>query len=564
MKKRFLSKKKKDSYSLGKEIKIDKNSLFSGYSLEKNSLVLCKSRIYLAICLFIFVYAVIAIRVFDLSVVYNLKSTKEAPKSYSENRAFFQKIINRADILDADGNIIATSLPTVNLFVNTKKLIDIEESAFKVHEVLPELSYESILKTFSRNTTFAYIKRNLTPSQQHQINALGIPGLDFENGEKRVYPNENLYSHILGVTNIDNEGVSGIELGLNSRLTESDISLSLTINSGVQYRIREEMQKAIKKFDAIGGVAILMDVSNGEIVSMVSLPDYNPNNFSKVSRNMFNYAIQGVYEPGSVFKVFNSAMGIDYGKFNIKSKIDASEPLKMRYNTIRDYRGKNRVLTFEEVLVYSSNIGSAKIALEVGKDKQRDFLEKLGMFGVLDIPIKEKATPIIPRRWGDEVTATVGYGYSLSISPLHIITAFSSIVNGGVYYKPKLIKGYNDDGFRVISQKTSSTMKDLLRNVVVEGSGKNANIFGYDVIGKTGTANKIVNGKYIDKKVMSTFISAFPASNPRYALYIMLDEPKGSKETWGFVTAGWNAVPTAGNIISSIAPQLHLPANFME
>lgn len=561
----FFKKKNKDSYTLGKEIKIDKKKIFAGYSLEKDSVGICKARLFFAIYLFVFAYIIIAVRVFNLCIVPNLNTAiSQTSEEFPETRIFFQKPIKRADIMDSSGVIVATSLPTVNLFVNTKKLLDVKASALALHEAIPDMSYESILKIFKKDTSFSYIKRNLTPSQQHQINALGIPGLDFENGEKRVYPYENLFAHILGVTNIDNAGVSGVESGLNTRLTESDIPLNLTINSGVQYTIREEMKKAIKKFSAVGGVAILMDVSNGEVISMVSLPDYNPNQIkSSTNKAMFNFGVAGVYEPGSVFKVFNTAMGLDYGVVNKNSKLDATQPLKMKYNTIKDYRGQNRILTLEEVLIHSSNIGSARIALDVGKKRQREFLEKLGMFNPLDIPMIEKGKPIVPSRWGEETIATVGYGYGLSVSPLHIITAFVPVVNGGIYYAPNFIKGKKDEGFRVISKKTSNTMIDLLRSVVVEGSGKNANVFGYDVIGKTGTANKLVNGKYVEKKVMATFISAFPAKNPKYALYVMLDEPKATKDTWGFVTSGWNTVPTAGSIITAIAPQLHLPANFM-
>ena len=322
----------------------------------------------------------------------------------------------------------------------------------------------------------------------------------------------------------------------------------------------------MEKFHAQGATAVLMNVKTSEIISMVSLPDFDPNtNKVKTERALFNMATKGVYEPGSVLKIFNTAMALESGKVKVTDRFDATQPLKLKYNTIKDYRGENRWLSVPEILVYSSNIGSAQMALKVGGSEQRNFLEKLGFFEELDIEVAERGQPLVPKRWGDGTIATVAFGYGVAVSPLHVISGYAAVVNGGVYHSPSLIKdgAKGKDGHRVISFSTSKAMRKLMRLVVTDGSGKRANVPGYEVGGKTGTANKLSDrGKYVDKKVRTTFVSAFPISEPKYALIVMLDEPQPLKETWGFVTSGWNTVPTASKIIAAIAPQLNLKANY--
>lgn len=562
---KWFSRKSENFYLPGEEIKIDKSFSFNNYICEKDPFATCKNRILFAVLMFGLVYGIIAVRLMGVCTAGGKEVEVAAADDNDSFYALPENPIKRADIIDRNGTIIATSLPTVNLYANPKKILDADESAEQLARILPDIRYEDILAKLKRRGSFVYIKRNLSPSQQYQINALGLPGLEFEDGEKRIYPHKNLFAHLLGTTNIDNIGISGLEKQLDERLRESDIPLKLTIDAGIQDTIREELKAGIEKFDALGGVAILMDVNSAEIIAMVSLPDFDPNRLDKASgRAMFNFATKGLYEPGSVFKVFNAALGLEKGNVKLSDRFDATKPLKLRYNVIKDYRGENRWLDLQEILIYSSNIGSAQIALKVGQEKQRRFLQGLGLFdNIGNFEVYEKASPLLPRRWGEETTATVAYGYGISVTPLHIITAFSSIVNGGIYHTPTILSGktQNED-HRVISEKTSKAMRGLLRGVVVEGSGKRANVLGYEVAGKTGTANKLVNGKYVNKKVMTSFVGTFPASNPRYALLLMMDEPKATKETWGFVTSGWNTVPTAGKIISAIAPQLNIKANY--
>lgn len=562
---KYFSKKGKDDFYLpGEEIKIDKSSSFKSFSCEKDPVSVCKNRVLAALLGFIAVYTVIAARLFDLCIIPNLHFSSEAddasPGIYAQNP------IRRADIIDRNGTIIATSLPTVNLYANPRKVLNPKKAAEELVRVLPELKYDSVYKKLTRRGSFVYLKRNLTPSQQYQINYLGIPGLEFENGEKRVYPHKNLFAHVIGTTNIDNIGISGIEKEMNERLTQSDIPLMLSIDVGIQDTIREMLKEGMEKFKAEGATAVLLDVKTSEIVSMVSLPDYDPNiNKVKKEQALFNMATKGVYEPGSVLKIFNTAMSLESGKVKVADRFDASEPLKLKHNVIKDYRGENRWLSVPEILVYSSNIGSARMALKVGGNEQRNFLEKLGFFEPLSIEVAEKGQPLVPKKWSEGTIATVAFGYGLAVSPLHVVSGYAAMINGGIYHSPTLIKGSSKtkDGHRVISFNTSKAMRDLMRLVVTDGSGRRANVPGYEVAGKTGTANKLsVQGKYVDKKVRTTFVAAFPISNPKYALIVMLDEPKPLKETWGFVTSGWNTVPTAAKIIEAIAPQLNIKANY--
>ncbi len=556
------SASKQKFYDAGQEIEISRSGFSRGYGMANSSLSSCQNRLFFVMAVFLFVFIVLCCRVFYicLSNRFNVKDVGFNQETLAQMQ---QSPIKRADILDRNSIVLATSLPTVNLYANPQKILDAKEAAAKLSAVFPDVLYEDILEKLSKKGKFIYIKRNLSPSQQYDINALGLPGLDFEEVEKRVYPHKNLFSHLLGTTNIDNKGVQGVERFLDKRLQSSDIPLKLSIDVGIQDTIRTQLYEGMQKYKSLGATAILMNVNSAEVISMVSLPDFDPNdNKSSSLKNRFNFATSGVYEPGSVFKIFNAALGLESGKIKETDSFDATKPIKLKYNTIKDYRPENRWLSLAEVLIYSSNIGSAHIALKVGKTQQQNFMEDLGFFASTSLESAENAKPIVPRRWPEETVATLSYGYGMSVTPMHLIAAFSAIVNGGTYKTPTLIKTQGDvAGQRVISENTSKKMLRLLRRVVVEGSGKNANVEGYEVAGKTGTANKLVDGKYINGKVITSFLATFPASNPQYALLVVLDEPQAIKETWGFVTSGWNTVPTANNIIKAIAPQLNIKGN---
>ena len=395
---------------------------------------------------------------------------------------------------------------------------------------------------------------------------MGVPGLEFENCEKRIYPHENLFAHILGNTNVDNQGISGLESFMDDRLTTSTKPVKLSVDMGIQNTIREELKAGMEHFKAEGAAAILMNVNTGQIVAMTSVPDFNPNDNIKVAdRAMFNFATKGVYEAGSVFKVFNTAMCLDSGKIDVNSRFDTSKPVYFGRYRVSDPHGSHKMLTPEDILVESSNIGSTLEVMQVGKQYQRAFFQKINMDKSLsDFEVTETAKPLFlsEKRWSEHSMATISYGYGISTTPLHIISAFSAIVNGGIYHEPTLLAETKDNGRRVVSQQTSEKMRTLLRAVVVRGTGRRANVEGYQVFGKTGTADKLVNGRYDHKKSISTFISGFPASNPKYALLVVFDDPKGLKETFNHTEAGWNAVPTTKNIITAVAPQLNIKVDF--
>ncbi len=564
----ILTKKNNNFYFSEREADSANTDILFEENSEISAIRTCRQRTLVAIAGFLLIYIVIAIRVINVCLINGIQIYTPGEET-SESKIYTEKLISRADIIDRNGAIIATSLPTVNLYANPKHVRHAEDVAEKLSHLFPEISYDDLMAKLTRKkTSFSMIKYNLSPAQQSAVNNLGIPALEFQKSEKRIYPHKSLFSHILGYTNIDNLGLSGLEKSLHKRLTESSRPLQLSVDMGIQDTIREELLTAVEKFQAAGASAILMDVNNGEIIAMVSVPDYDPNLSIPVGDHaLFNFATQGVYEAGSVFKTFNTALGLESGKVKINDKFDATKPIKVQGITVTDYRGENRWLTVGEILIYSSNIGSAQLISRVGKDAQRRFLINLGFAEPLnDFEIFEKGRPLFPseKNWRDDTMATVSYGYGVSVTPLHLIAAFASLVNGGIYHYPTIVKAYTPQhpARRVISERTSEDMRRLLRDVVVRGSAKKANIPGYQVIGKTGTANKLVNGRYIDKKVITSFLSAFPENNPQYAMLVILDEPKSSKETFGFVTSGWNAVPVGGRIIAQIAPQLDIQADF--
>lgn len=561
-----LSKKKKTfAYTPGQEIYFSAGSF--GWETEDESVNTCHNRILLIIALFVIVYSIIIWRIFDVCLVNGIKFHQDSI-AYYRPKSVIVSPVHRANITDRNGVVVATNLPTVNLITHPHKITNPKAIALRLADVFPETSYEDFLKLLTRKSKFAFLKRNLTPAQQAKVNALGFPELEFEPSEIRVYPQKDLLAHVLGNTDIDGVGIAGLEKSMNNRLNSSTKDLQLTIDLGVQYAVRDELVKAKEKFMAERATAIVMDINTSEIIALSSVPDYDLNKRSFHDPDIkFNFATLGVYEAGSVFKVFNTALGLDSGKIKITDKFDATKPLKMGWHKITDYRVPAKWLTVGETLIHSSNIASALMALRVGKKLQIQFFKNMGFFDKIEnLEINEKGRPIhrSERQWQDDTVATTAYGYGISVTPIHIITAFSAVLNGGLYTPPTLILESNfRKTRRVISTQTSMDMRKLLRDVVIYGSGKNANIAGYDVAGKTGTANKLdKNGRYIKGKNITSFVSAFPIEDPKYTLMVIIDDPKPLKETYGFVTSGWNAVPTGGKIITRIAPQLNIQPNF--
>ena len=563
----FSKRNNEKFYLPGQEIRISRGLLASkNYTTENDNVLTCRQRTIFSLICFVLLYTFLGIRVSYVCLGKGINLDTAITDQSDVDVLKFKNPVKRADILDRNGEIIATSLPTVNLYANTKNVRNPKDAAEKLNAIFSNISYDRFYDLLSRKGKFVYLKRNLSPAQQSQVNALGIPGLEFENCEKRIYPHKNLFSHVLGNTNVDNIGISGIEKFMNERLTTSTKPLYLSVDLGIQNTIRDLLVAGVKQFDAEGAAAILMEVDTGHVVSMLSVPDFDPNeNINVGERAMFNFASKGIYEAGSVFKVFNTALSLESGKVKTTDRFDTSHPVYMGRFRVTDPHGSHGALTPEDILVESSNIGSTLEIMRVGKKFQRRFLQSINMDKALtEFELPEIAKPqfLSEKRWGDVSMVTISYGYGISSTPLHIISAFSSIINGGMYHQPTLLNDTKRDGRRVVSEQTSNAMRGLLRAVVTRGTGKRANVDGYQVIGKTGTADKLENGRYNHKKSMSTFISAFPESNPKYALIVVMDTPKASKETFGYTTAGWNAVPISKNIIAAVAPQLNLKVDF--
>lgn len=563
----FSKRKTEKFYLPGQEIKIARGTIApKSYTTESDNVLTCRQRTIFSLFCFAFLYLVLSVKVSYVCLHQGVNIDTAVSDANDMDIIRFKNPVKRADIVDRNGEIIATSLPTVNLYANTKKIDNPKDVAEKLNFIFPEISYDRLFGLLNRHKSFVYLKRNISPAQQSQVNDLGIPGLEFETCEKRIYPHKNLFAHVLGQTNTDNDGISGLEKYMNERLTTSTKPLYLSLDLGVQNQIRDELLAGIKQFKAAGAAAILMEVKTGKVVSMISVPDFNPNENTNIDESAkFNFATKGIYEAGSVFKVFNTALSLESGKVKPTDRFDTSRPVTLRGITVRDPHGSHGRLTPEDILVESSNIGSTLEVIQAGKKFQRKFLQKINMDKALsDFEVPEIATPrfVSEKNWADATMATVSFGYGISSTPLHIITAFSAIINGGMYHQPTLLDDITRKGTRVVSEKNSDTMRSLLRAVVVRGTGRRANVDGYQVIGKTGTADKLENGRYNHKKSISTFISAFPEKNPQYALLVVVDDPKGSKETFGHTEAGWNAVPITRNIISAVAPQLNVKADF--
>lgn len=554
MNKRILPKNQDGGFYLpGEEINVKSDDMFLRWDTQDGANTR-KKRLFFCIFCCSVAYMLVGFRLFGAGVLPNIHNYDETRSQTVQRKA----AVHRADILDRNGTILAASIPIKNLNINTRNILSPRQTAENLVNIFPELEFDEIYSNMKRKNFNFTPKRNLSPQQQVLVNSLGNPGLEFLSGEKRVYPHKNLFSHIIGTSDPDNNGTSGIEKGLDERITTSELPLRLTVDMGIQDTIRSILSKHMKKYKAKGATAILMEASTGNIISMVSLPDFDPNDIKKTPKS--NMASSYVYEPGSVFKVFNAAMSIDSGKIKVSETFDATQPLKIKGHIIRDFRGENRWLSVEEILIHSSNIGATLMALKSGFNEQYNFLKKLKMFERLNLELVETAKPlVIPKeRWRktESNIATISYGHGISVTPLHVLAGFNAVINGGTYYSPSFISG-RQSGERVISDNTSRHMRKFLRAVVVKGSGRKADVAGYEVGGKTGTAEKISSkGKYDGLHKHNTFVSAFPMSNPQYSLLVMMDEPQAVDSY--FSTAGYNVVPASAEIISTIAPQLNI------
>jgi len=514
-----------------------------------------KGRILLLSASFFILYSLVAARLFDLSVLQGVLIDEQQVSAAYEQQ---EDNTLRADIVDRNGVLLARSLNVPSLYTDPKLVLEPKKTAKEIVEIFPELSYGSVLKKLQSNNRFTWIKRNIEPADQKRIIDLGRPGLSFKNEAMRVYPQENLTSHLIGASGVDGQGLSGLEAGFEKILNKEEAALKTSIDVRVQHILKREMAKTIKLHEAIGGAGIVMDVNTGEIIAASSLPDFKPEDFDPKNKNIFNRNTLGVYEMGSTFKIFSTAAMLEKDKRGFNKNYDARDPIKIGRFRIRDFHPEKRVLSLPEVFVHSSNIGTALMAQEMGTDYLKSFYNNLGLLDKPDFEINEVAGPMVPSPWGDVHTMTASYGHGVAVSPLQLVKAGAMIVNGGFKVEPTLVvqSGKTNVREKVLSSETSHKMRQLLRLNVSNGTGSKADVEGYVVGGKTGTAEKPGRGGYSRKKLISSFLAFYPMNAPKYAVFIMIDEPKGIEQTYGYATGGWVGAPTVSRVISSMATVL--------
>ena len=500
----------------------------------------------------------------------------------SQTAQFDAKVrIPRPDITDRYGNVLATDIPVSSLYADPAKMIDIDEAVELLTGALPELKTADLRKKLdNRKRRFVWIKREVSPGQRELIHNMGIPGVGFRAETRRVYPMDRLAAHVLGSVDLDSHGIAGIEKFLDDQgalytasLADATRAASMpaqtSIDIRVQHAVTDELRKAITKFSAKAAAGVVLDVRTGEVLALVSLPDFSPNNPKDALKNEnVNRVTAGVFELGSVIKAVTFAMALDAGTATLKSSYDARYPLVIGRARINDFHAKRRILTVPEIFMFSSNIGTGKMALDVGEERHQAFLRKMGFFDRLSTELPEAAKPLLPKRWGKLVTVTASFGHGFAVQPMQGATAAAALVNGGKLIPPTLLRRdaetANALAEQVIKPSTSADMRYLFKLNVDEGTAGKAGVPGFRVGGKTGTAEKVVKGRYSKDHRLNSFIGAFPMDDPKYAILIMIDEPQPLPETHGYATSGWNAVPTAGKVIARIAPLLGVTPVFDE
>jgi cell division protein FtsI (penicillin-binding protein 3) len=485
----------------------------------------------------------------------------------------------RPDIVDRNGIVMATDMAVASLYIDPRKIIDIDETVETLTAAMPDIDAKTLRQRLLQpGKAFIWLKRQVSPEERDLVYNLGLPGVGYVNERKRVYPLGRLAAQAIGYVDIDNKGIAGMEKFLDDRGAMYTASLAgpdsnstapaqISIDTRVQQVVTDEVSKAVLKFRAKFGGGIILNTETGEIVSMASVPDYNPNEEVKnLTSDQQNKLTGGVYELGSVIKAVTFAMAFDAGVITMESTFDVTRPLIIGNARINEFHAPRRVLTVPEVFTYSSNIGSAKMALEVGLEGHREFLKRVGLFDRMVTELPESAKPLLPRQWTKLSSATAAFGAGFAVQPLQGLSVISNLINGGLSIPPTMLKRDKASAEilsrRIIKPETSEKMRYLLRLNVLQGTATRADVVGYRVGGKTGTAEKVINGRYSKDKNLTSFIGAFPMDNPKYAIYVMLDEPVALPETYGFTTAGWNAVPTAAKIIERIAPILGIVPEF--
>lgn len=541
------------------------------YGRNVNREAKARARVGFTILVFSLVYTVIAARLVMLAL---------SPDSHNANRISGHDAMAtaRPDILDRRGEILATDIRTPSLFAEPRKIIDVDEAVELLTATLPDLDATELRERLSSKRGFVWLKREITAKQQRDIHKLGIPGVGFITENKRVYPNGHEVSHLIGHVNVDNQGIAGIEKWLDSNgLADLHMAgfasdrlqqpVTLAVDLRVQHALRDELVTGRDKFKAKAAAGIVADVRTGEIIAMVSVPDYDPNDPRQaLDPTRINRLTTGVYEMGSTFKALTVAMALDSGKVGLASSFDARVPLRYGKFNINDYHAQKRILTVPEIFTYSSNIGTARMALAVGVEGHKAFLRKLGQLDRLRTELPESAEPLVPKRWGELNTVTIAFGHGLSVAPLQAVMGISALVNGGNLIPTTFLKRSQAEaerlGQQVIKPETSDKMRYLMRLNAEKGTASKADVKGYYVGGKTGTSEKVVGGRYSKTRLLTSFTAIMPADKPRYLVLIMLDEPQAVPGTHGYATSGWNTAPITAAVIERIAPMLGIEPRF--
>ncbi|RAZ88153.1 penicillin-binding protein 2 [Mesorhizobium hawassense] len=525
-----------------------------------------KTRIVMTMAVFFTIYSTIAGRLVYLGM--QNPDLSGGP----ENRV----TASRPDIVDRNGEVLATDIKTASLFAEPRRIVDADEAIEKLSTVLPEIDYEQTYRKLKSGAGFVWLQRQLTPKQQADIMALGVPGLGFRTEKRRFYPSGETSSYIVGLTNIDNQGISGMEKYIDeqglSDLQASGLAVAkdlkpvrLSIDLRVQHVVRDEIAAGLERYRAIGAGAVVLNIKTGEVMAMASVPDFDPNNpYNAQEKDRLNRMSAGLYEMGSTFKSFTSAMALDSGKATMNSRFDASHPIRVGHQAIHDFHGKNRVLSLPEVFLYSSNIGSAREAELVGIEGHREFLHRLGILEKMQTELPEIARPTEPKVWKQVNSFTIAFGHGVSTTPLQAAVGCAALMQGYLIEPTFLVRTEQDAmavAKKVVSDKTVEGMRYLYTLNAEKGSARNARVPGYRVGGKTGTAEKVINGRYSKDLNFNTFVAAFPMDDPQFLVFTIADAPHPEKPGMTDVAAN-NAGVIAGNIIRRSAAMLGVKPDF--
>jgi len=541
------------------------------YGRDVDRAAKARARVGFAMVAFAVIYGVIGFRLVTIAMVGDSHNARRSGPQDAVATA-------RPDIVDRNGEVLATDVKTPSLFAEPRKIVDKDEAIELLTATLPDLDNADVRERVASRKGFAWLKREITPQQQLDIKKLGIPGIGFLRENKRIYPSGPAVSHLIGLVNIDNQGIAGIEKWLDTNgladLHRAGFAsdrlqkpVELAVDLRVEHALRDELLKAQEKYKAKAASGLVSNVRTGEIVAMVSLPDFDPNNPREAhDPDRINRLTTGVYEMGSTFKTLTLAMALDSGKANLNTLYDARGALHYGKFAIHDTHPLGRSITLSEVFTFSSNVGAARVALSQGVEAHRAFLKKVGQLDRLRTELPESASPIVPKRWGELNTITIAFGHGMAVAPLQAVMGINAMINGGYLIPPTFLKRSEQEAMlvakRVVKKETSDKVRYMMRLNAEIGTAKQADVKGYYIGGKTGTAEKVINGRYSKKQVLNSFTAILPADNPQYQVLIMLDEPKALPETHGFITSGWNAVPTGGKVIARIAPLLGLEPRF--